>query len=131
MNARSIAGLLACLLTGIFLQGVEPAPARPNIVIILSDDHSAPYVGCYGYPVKTPSLDRFAAEGIRFERAFTSAPQCVPSRVAFMTGRSPQAARVGRFGSPLPRDIPILPEIQRAEAGYYTGVCRRSHHLDG
>jgi len=107
------------------------APSRPNIVVILSDDHSAPYVGCYGYPIKTPNLDRFAAEGMRFERAFTAAPQCVPSRTAYMTGRSPQAARVGRFVNPVPRDVPILPEILKNEAGYFAGVCRRNHHLDG
>jgi N-sulfoglucosamine sulfohydrolase len=103
----------------------------PNIVVILSDDHSAPFVGCYGYPVKTPNLDRFAAQGLRFERAFTASPQCVPSRASYMTGRSPQAARVGRFINPVPRDVPILPELLRLEAGYFSGVCRRIHHLDG
>lgn len=121
--------LLVCALGGP-LPGAATS-SRPNIVVILSDDHSAPYVGCYGYPIVTPNLDRFASEGLRFERAFTAAPQCVPSRVAFMTGRSPQAARVGRFSNPVPRDVPILPEILRNEAGYFTGVCRRLHHLDG
>jgi len=104
---------------------------RPNIVVILSDDHSAPFLGCYGNKtIQTPNLDRFAAQGMRFERAFTAAPQCVPSRTAIMTGRSPVAARMGRFSSPLPPDVVTMPELLRA-AGYFTGICRRQFHLDG
>jgi len=118
--------------------GVAPALARaaesadrPNLLLILSDDHTAEFTGCYGNPViKTPRLDRFAAEGMRLSGMFTAAPQCVPSRVAFMTGRSPIAVRMGRFSAPLPADVPTLPELLR-QAGYFTGVCRRTHHLDG
>ncbi len=107
------------------------ASKPPNILFILSDDHSAPYLGSYGADwMSTPHLDKFAAEGIRFTRAFTAAPQCVPSRTALMTGRSPVAARMGRFSSPLPPDIPTAPELLRAQ-GYYTGVCGRYFHLDG
>ena len=81
-------------------------PGTPNILFILSDDHSAPYLGIYGATwMKTPNLDQFAREGMLFTRAFTAAPQCVPSRTALMTGRSPVAARMGRFSSPLPKDI--------------------------
>jgi arylsulfatase A-like enzyme len=106
------------------------APQPPNVVVILSDDHSAPYAGPYGYPVRTPRLDRFAAEGMRFDRAFTAAPQCVPSRAAIMTGRSPVAVRISRFTSPLPPDILTLPDLLRRN-GYHTGICRRWFHLDG
>lgn len=103
----------------------------PNIVFMVSDDHSAPHLGAYGFPVRTPNLDRFAAQGVLFDRMFTTAPQCAPSRASYATGRSAVAARVTRFSSPLPRDIETFPEILRREAGYYTGICRRSHHLDG
>jgi len=103
---------------------------RPNILFLLSDDHSAPFLGCYGYPIQTPNFDRFASQGMRFDRMFVSAPQCVPSRAALMTGRSPVAVRTTRFTSPLPPDIITLPEILRTE-GYYTGICRRTFHLDG
>ncbi len=65
-----------------------------------------------------------------FERAFTAAPQCVPSRTALMTGRSPVAARMGRFSSPLPPDVITAPEVLRTK-NYYTGVCGRYFHLDG
>ena len=106
-------------------------PGTPNILFILSDDHSAPYLGIYGATwMKTPNLDQFAREGMLFTRAFTAAPQCVPSRTALMTGRSPVAARMGRFSSPLPKDILTAPEVLRGK-GYHTGVCGRYFHLDG
>jgi N-sulfoglucosamine sulfohydrolase len=79
--------------------------------------------------VSTPTLDQFAREGMLFERAFTAAPQCVPSRTAPMTGRSPVAARMGRFGSPLAPDI-MTAEVLRTRS-YYTSVCSRYFHLDG
>jgi len=104
---------------------------RPNIVMILSDDHTAEFTGCYGNPViQTPNLDRFASQGMRMNSMFTAAPQCVPSRAAFLTGQSPVAVRMGRFTSPLPANVRTLPEYLR-EVGYYTGVCRRMFHLDG
>jgi N-sulfoglucosamine sulfohydrolase len=103
----------------------------PNVLFILSDDHSAPYLGLYGADwISTPNLDQFGREGMVFERAFTAAPQCVPSRTALMTGRSPVAARMGRFSAPLPADIPTAPEVLRRQ-GYFTGVCGRYFHLDG
>jgi arylsulfatase A-like enzyme len=106
--------------------------AKPNIVFILSDDHSYPYLGCYGYSgLKTPNLDRFAAEGMKFHRAFTTSPQCVPSRASLMTGRSAVACRMTRFSSPMPRDEVTFPELLRKEAGYFVGVLGRNYHLDG
>lgn len=106
--------------------------APPNILFLLSDDHSYPYLGCYGNPdVRTPNLDRLASEGMRFDRMFVSCPQCVPSRATLMTGRSPVAVRMVRFTSPLPPDVRALPDLLREMAGYFTGVAGRSYHLDG
>jgi len=110
----------------------QSQPSRPNILLILSDDHTAEFTGCYGNPtINTPNLDRFASEGMRFNRFYCAAPQCVPSRAAFLTGRSPVAARMSRFTSPLPPDVVTLPELLRSQAGYFTGICRRQFHLDG
>lgn len=103
---------------------------RPNILFLLSDDHSAPYLGCYGSGTKTPALDALARGGMLFDRMFTVAPQCVPSRAGLMTGRSAVAARMTRFSSALPPDEVTLPEVLR-ELGYYTGICGRTFHLDG
>jgi arylsulfatase A-like enzyme len=99
--------------------------------MVLSDDQTAEFLGASGNPViKTPNLDRFASQGMRLSRMFTAAPQCVPSRAALLSGRSPVAARMGRFTAPLPAEIRTFAEDLR-EAGYFTGVCRRTHHLDG
>jgi len=121
-------------LAALVLIAVVPARAaqKPNILLLLSDDHSYPFLSCYGDPnVKTPNLDRLAAEGMKFHRFFTASPQCVPSRAALMTGRSPVAARITRFSSPLAKDEITLPELLREKAGYFTGVCGRHFHLDG
>lgn len=107
------------------------APARPNILLVLSDDHSAPHVGCYGNPdIRTPNLDRFAGQGMRFDRAYVASPQCVPSRSAIMSGRSPVSIQMTRFSAPLPAEVKVFPEILRAH-GYHAGVAGRTYHLDG
>jgi N-sulfoglucosamine sulfohydrolase len=104
MNRRQVLELLSLVALG-------QAPARPNILFVLSDDHTERDLGVSGNKtVKTPNLDRFAGQTMRFTRMFTAAPQCVPSRTAYLTGRSPVAARMGRFSSPLPRDVKIYPE---------------------
>ncbi len=60
----------------------------PNILLITSDQHQRSIAGCYGHPfVRTPHLDRLAAEGVRFERAYCNSPICGPSRISLMTGR--------------------------------------------
>jgi arylsulfatase A-like enzyme len=106
--------------------------APPNILFVLSDDHSYPFLSTYGNPnVRTAALDALAAEGMKFHRFFTAAPQCVPSRAAYLTGRSPVAARMTRFSSPLPRDEVTFMELLRQGAGYYTGIAGRAYHLDG
>lgn len=107
------------------------AAQRPNLLLVLSDDHTARFLGAYGDPViRTPNLDRFASQGTRCAQMFTAAPQCVPSRAAFLTGRSPVAVRMGRFSAPLPAEVRALPDLLR-DAGYFTGICRRNFHLDG
>jgi arylsulfatase A-like enzyme len=112
-----------------FIQSAAQRP--PNILLMLSDDHSQPFLGASGHPVvKTPVIDRLMGEGMRLTHAFTAAPQCVPSRAAIMTGRSPVAVRMGRFSSPLPPDVTTIPDVLR-ERNYYSGVCRRYFHLDG
>ena len=113
----------------------SPAAAAPasklNVLLILSDDHSYPHVGCYGNAdIMTPNLDKFAAQGMRFDRAYVTCPQCVPSRASIFTGRSPVAIAMSRFSAPLPRDIKTYPEALRA-AGWFTGVAGRTYHMDG
>lgn len=117
-------------------RGAEPTalgnPAPPNILLILSDDQSAAHVGAYGNPdVRTPNLDRIASEGIRFNRAYVTAPQCVPSRASILTGRHPIDIGMTRFSAALPQDVAVFPEALKAEKGYFTGLAGRSFHLNG
>src|SRR5688572_28698424 len=115
---------------------IQPAashaqPSRPNVLLVLTDDHSAAHVGAYGNTdIKTPNLDAFAKDGMRFERAYVAAPQCVPSRAALMTGRSPVALQMTRFSAPLPMEAKTWLEVLRT-AGWFTGVAGRTYHLDG
>src|ERR1035438_444340 len=92
-----------------FLQAMAAGPAlaaaparRPNIVMIVTDDHGVGEVGCYGYPeVRTPNLDRLAASGTRFTQWYSNAPVCSASRASIMTGQ--YSERTGVFGA-LPSD---------------------------
>ena len=82
--------LLRCfafLLLGLAGRAFAAAPdARPNILWIVADDIS-PNLSCYGETlIRTPHIDRLAAEGTRFSRAFTTAPVCSPARSGFITG---------------------------------------------
>ena len=66
----------------------QSAPGRPNILLLLTDEHGAQYSGTYGHPfIRTPAMDRLAAEGVTFDAAYCNNPLCVPSRLSFLTGR--------------------------------------------
>lgn len=126
-----------CLINLLLFGGISnAADDRPNILLILSDDHSVPHVGCYpdGDNCRnfhlTPHLDALAAEGMRFDRAYTAAPQCAPSRTAIFAGRSPVALRVTRFAQPAQADVRFFSDILRAH-GYWVGIDGRHQHLDG
>ena len=68
---------------------------RPNIVVLITDDHGIGDVGCYGHPeVRTPNLDRLAASGARFTQWYSNAPVCSASRAAILTGKYPDRAGV-------------------------------------
>ncbi|MFM9082040.1 MAG: sulfatase, partial [Opitutaceae bacterium] len=133
MPLRPLA-LIPCALLALTVVTAAPAaaPARPNILFVLSDDQSYPFLSCYGDAnVRTPNIDRLARDGMRFHRFFTVAPQCVPSRAGYLTGRSAVAARMTRFSAALPRDEVTFLEILRQQGGYHTGIAGRWFHLDG
>jgi len=61
---------------------------KPNILLLMADEHQACALSCMGHPiVKTPNLDRLAARGTVFENAYTPSPICVPARAALATGQ--------------------------------------------
>src|SRR4051812_31624897 len=64
------------------------APKKPNVVFVLADDLGYAEVGCYGQKkIRTPNLDRMAAQGLRFTQFYAGSPVCAPSRCALMTGK--------------------------------------------
>lgn len=86
------------VLTLISPGGAQAAGNLPNIVIIFADDLGYGDLGCYGHPtIRTPNLDRMAAEGMRFTDFYVAACVCTPSRAALLTGRLP--IRNGMAGS--------------------------------
>jgi arylsulfatase A-like enzyme len=90
---------------------LNAAPARrPNIVVIVTDDHGVGDVGCYGNPeVRTPNLDRLAASGVRFTQWYSNAPICSASRAAIMTGKySDRTGVVGALPSEPDWSVPGL-----------------------
>ena len=95
---------------------------RPNILWITTEDQSRDDVGCYGHPlVKTPNIDRLAAEGVRFTNAFAAAPSCSPTRSGLITGMCPisiGAHNQRNNSAKLPEGIKILPQHLK-EAGYF------------
>src|SRR3954462_9980720 len=82
--------VIPLLATGTFAQTGSSQPPRPqlNILFVLIDDMGYADFSCFGSTgVKTPNVDRLAAEGVRFTRFYVNAPICSPSRVAFTTGQ--------------------------------------------
>lgn len=103
--------------------------SRPNILVLMSDQHSKHFLGSYGNPlVRTPNLDRLAEAGMRFQNAYCAAPLCVPSRMAFMTGRRPTANRVWTNSHILSSAIPTWAHALGA-AGYETALIGRMHFV--
>lgn len=98
-----------------------PTKTPPNILLIMTDQQRWDYLGCYGAGfVDTPNIDRLAARGIRFEKAFTNAPLCAPARIGLATGMHP--ARLGTLDNNcyLPSQLPTYYQRLR-EHGYRVG----------
>lgn len=71
---------------------------RPNVVLILTDNHSAWTLGYYGNKdIRTPNIDRLAAEGMRFDRCFSCNAVCSPTRATYLTGLMPSQHGVHSF----------------------------------
>ena len=103
------------------------ASRRPNIVFVLTDDHAANAIGCYGSVVNaTPGIDAIAEAGIRFDRALVENALCTPSRAAFLTGTYSHASAVTTLTTPLTNDHETFITALQA-AGYRTAMFGKWH----
>lgn len=85
---------VAVVALGSLSASAADAPSKPNVLFLIADDLNCD-LHCYGHgAVKTPNIDRLAARGVLFERAYCQYPLCSPSRSSFMTGRRPNETRI-------------------------------------
>ena len=100
---------------------------RPNILLIMTDEHAPMYSSTYGHPlVQTPHMDLLAEEGVTFDNAYCNSPLCLPSRMSFMTGR--YIHQIGAFdnASPLASDTVTWAHMLRA-VGYDVVLSGKQH----
>jgi arylsulfatase A-like enzyme len=125
------------LLLALFLASGSQAADKPNVVFILTDNQGAWTLGCYGNPdIRTPNIDRLAAEGVLFTRAFSSNAVCSPARATFLSGLIPSQHGVHCFldGKYMmgPEAYNTLAEFRTlpkilAENGYVCGLTGKWH----
>ena len=105
------------------------AERKPNILVIMSDEHNAGVMGCYDNDVaETANLDGLSRRGITFESCYCNSPLCVPSRLSFTSGK--YVSRVGAWNNSCwleSDDYPSLPRIMNA-AGYDSVLCGKMHY---
>ncbi len=124
--------LLPKLTVAVFLKVVISvgADSRPNVLFIMSDDHTAQAVGAYATVLKplnpTPTLDKLAAEGITFDNAFCVNSICTPSRACIVTGQYPHVNGVFDLGGRIKPENQTLPILFR-QAGYQTAMIGKWH----
>jgi len=127
---RRIVCALLALATAHAAAQTHEKPAL-NLVLITIDTLRADHVGCYGYKqIKTPNIDGLAADGVRFERAFTPVPVTLPSHSAMLTGTYPMLSGMHDFsGNKLSPQQPTLAAVLK-QAGYTTGAVIGAAVLD-
>jgi N-sulfoglucosamine sulfohydrolase len=104
-----------------------PKSPKPNFILIIGDDISIDDFGCYGHPhIRTPNIDKLAANGIRFTNAYLTASQCSPTRCSVISGRYPHNSGGPELHQPLPADQPMFP-LELKKAGYHTVAAGKWH----
>lgn len=108
--------------------GRDGQPRKPNLILVMTDQQRADALSCAGNGiVRTPNIDRLAASGVLFERAFCNSPVCMASRGCIHTGRYPRSIRIPGMGILPPDEITLAETLKRA--GYRTGMFGKLHFL--
>jgi len=99
-----------------------PLPGRPNILLLMSDNHYAYHLSCYGdQVVQTPNIDNIASLGVRFNNAFCAAPSCSPARAGLLTGQDIWRLEEGaNLWGILPDKFTFYTDLLE-ESGYFVG----------
>jgi len=130
MRSLLLAAVAALLVTPLPLLAAEPVK-RPNVLLICVDDLK-PVLGCYGDTlVRTPNIDRLAARGVRFDRAYCNQAVCAPSRNSLLTGRRPQTLGIYDLGTNFRQAVPdavTLPQHFK-QNGYRTEALGKIFHV--
>jgi uncharacterized sulfatase len=138
MEPKSVQHVLlwGVVLAGAVIAGSVAEPGveqKPNILFILSDDHTTQALGCYGSRLAglnpTPILDELARNGARFDQTFCNNSICTPSRASIMTGQYSQRNGVLDLNDRLPPDRQYLP-TEMKKAGYHTAMVGKWHLKD-
>jgi len=124
---------LPCILFAAKLLSAMPSFAAaaddaPNVLFLMTDEHSPRVLGCYGDPlVQTPTLDGLARTGVRFTAAYCQNPICVPSRVSLVSGRMP--SNLGTFGNTVNQTYRGITTLADAfvQAGYQAAWLGKTH----
>lgn len=113
------------------LSGLRGAEEKMNVLFIISDDLTATALSCYGNQVcQTPNIDRLAAQGTRFTKAYCQGTYCGPSRASFMSGYYPHAIKMLGYGSPRPAIGDRATWAQHFKnSGYYTARVSKIFHM--
>ncbi len=107
--------------------GQKEEPRRPNILFVMTDDHTTQAISCYGSNlVQTPNMDRLADEGIRFDNCYAVNALSGPSRACILTGKFSHINGFRDNSSVFDGDQPTFPKILR-EAGYETAIVGKWH----